>query len=96
MVNESGGLLYLVVLPKAAARSFLSVAAILYALIIGMVKMIKAKMARRFVARKYFALPNRQTMRPARMQLKTHENSVIRMDTYQRKFVGARKRLLRV
>ncbi len=26
------------------------------------------------------------------MQQNTHENSVITMDTYQRKFVGARKR----
>jgi hypothetical protein len=53
---------------------------------------MKAKTAKILVARKYFGLPNRQNKRPASMQQNTHENSVINIDTYQRKFVGARKR----
>ena len=59
---------------------------------IGMVKMIMQTIAIILVARKYLGLPNRQNKRPASMQQNTHENSVIIIDTYQRKFVGARKR----
>ena len=59
---------------------------------IGMVKMIKEIITRMFVSRKYFEGPNRQNKRPANMQKNTHENSVIKIDTYHRKFVGARKR----